>query len=529
MGRGKDRLEIGERPSPNYREYSAASPPVPPYVIHGNRLTIKFVSDEVKDSGIRGFQLQIFNGRDDTEVKIKIHEATKVPAKEETDSLLAILLTTLIMAALVLLGIAALICRKRWVKGQQRSDNRNVFGVRRGSGVRHSRRSDSSPPASPDQAQPPPRLHRSVQRSNSQLNWMARAELNMSIRRSPAKAPNVYTESSASTSGAAVHIGHSPTPGTGSSSRVEQWNAGADQAEGAEYCNASPNGEGSNDVHDVFKCVSDNIGKFRDTSHSFRFVNAPCKLSGDEDRTGVKQISYMTRSYEAHLNEYIDTVDCLHPQTSSDSSEIEGSPSSQPPSYESLLTSPGIPLMFNASPIAGDDCHASGHCCPARQCTNSQTNIYINAGSGADQGASLPNFTISASNCVYISPACEEGPEATRHSPSSNAEARPEAHQRANPVPHLASGAVHFIDGYAYIVPQTYPIQDKKPACSTERSSDLTFKLAASSRLDVVPESVRASPLANEMGYIDMQHEHEHDDAATQSSGVYWNVQSNQD
>ncbi|BFZ18447.1 hypothetical protein BsWGS_21486 [Bradybaena similaris] len=412
----RDWLEIVDRGGQRVI-YSVDMPPLLPYISDGPWLTIQFVSDGIRDASKRGFQLQVLYGANEREVHMKIHEASKTKkAPQEEDFSLALIITTSILAfvAFVVIIIVVVLIRKN--AQNNRSENRNAFGIRRNSGISHSRRTRSTDEAPPSdgqaqqqqqqqQQQQPQQQHqqqqqhrpeRIVQRSNSQLNWMARAELTTTLQKTASSRPNAYTSTVVvkAAAGAATHtVGNS--------------------------CRATSNN------------------------------------------------TNMERSFDSGLDEYSETVDCLNhtPETSQTMQEVDYD-NQQPPSYEESY------LVSEALQTSGKQQPGLSHCyenfasnvCTALQHLGNETNIYINTIGNSGSRGSVNEITIGASNCI-IKAKC--GDTLEDKSPINKSAINLDApatniviyqnlpnKQSANIRPS-SSSSIQIIDGYAFIVPSS--------------------------------------------------------------------------
>uniref|UniRef100_A0A0B6Z8E8 CUB domain-containing protein n=1 Tax=Arion vulgaris TaxID=1028688 RepID=A0A0B6Z8E8_9EUPU len=179
------------------------APPVLSFITVGPQLIINFVSDGVSEFKTKGFDLLILYGSSERDVEIKIHDATKpekASKEEESHPFIIIIIAALVVTSLVIIIVVLILVRKS--RQDTKNASRNIFGVRRNSGISHSRRSrsdDEHPQHDPPlQQQQERRTERSVQRSNSQLNWMARAELTTTIQKAGCSPrPNAYAVSDA--------------------------------------------------------------------------------------------------------------------------------------------------------------------------------------------------------------------------------------------------------------------------------------------------------------------------------------------
>ncbi|CAG5116740.1 unnamed protein product [Candidula unifasciata] len=189
-----DWLEIFDRGGKRVR-YTVHVQPLLSYISQGPQLMIQFVSDRFSDRNKRGFQLQVLYGASEREVHMKIIEATKTVKPSEDDTSLTLMVITAVLTLVAFLVVVAAVVLIRKNSQNNRRENRNVFGVRRNSGISHSRRTRSVEETAPNDvpAEQPRRTERAVQRSNSQINWMARAQQTSTMQKNGSSCSNAYT------------------------------------------------------------------------------------------------------------------------------------------------------------------------------------------------------------------------------------------------------------------------------------------------------------------------------------------------
>lgn len=206
-------LDDGHKPL----RYSSSSQPHWPYKSSGHYLRITFITDSISGGKAQGFKIKLLHGKDDQEIAIKIHEANTAQSEQYDDDgdsrLLLIIVTVIIAILFIAIVMATLLCflyhRRANSRDITRTD-RDAFGVRRNSGVYHSRNPDPRsreqhtsevvivtrqthriPPEGQQSSQSAP-----VQRSNSQRDWRTRAELCAMVTVSSQNSrPNMYSHS----------------------------------------------------------------------------------------------------------------------------------------------------------------------------------------------------------------------------------------------------------------------------------------------------------------------------------------------
>ncbi|KAH9524181.1 hypothetical protein Btru_053743 [Bulinus truncatus] len=288
---GGDWLGIESDREVSVRTYTYSSQ-VEPYVSKGSKLIVNFVSDGTKDEPtVRGFNLEIYYGNSEREVRLKLHEAAnKKPKDEDGEGPSTIVILTIVFTILTAV-LVAIICGLKLTRAKKAksNDDRDVFGVRRESGIRHSRQgSSTSPPQSPvREGAPGQQTVRQAQRQATNLGWMARAELNNSLN-TARRDQNLETNGHATQAVEQGHHGHHHY----SNNTGQQGPPDSDVAQhvprimdGA----SAPSSGTFKEMRQVFDCVSDRVGQCRDTSHSFRFHGDQGKNTGHAPDCHVAQ------------------------------------------------------------------------------------------------------------------------------------------------------------------------------------------------------------------------------------------------
>ncbi|KAI8749026.1 hypothetical protein BgiBS90_032456 [Biomphalaria glabrata] len=540
-----------------------------PYISKGSTLIISFLSDSIKDDpSARGFDLDILFGNTESDVRLKLHEAAKRKSNKNddtnNDSLPVILIVTLTLLAMAAL-CAAVVCalKLKSAKKVKADDDRDVFGVRRGSGVRHSRHgSSTSPPQSPDQTDAP-RVLTGRQGQNGHFGWMARAERSNSLNSS-------RRNRNAASSGHAAHA----SPGPGQHSHQYSNNSATDpdtpMAQGAASNEivGSPPGADFKEVQQVFECVLDHVGQCRDTSHSFRFISdidkkasrAACDESSGHASGKHADFKEMQQVFEcvldhmgqcrdtSHSFRFISDIDKKASRAARDESSGHASGKHAntyvsplkrreneetakkasfhpeqteledydddicPPSYDSLLegavseTNISIGCYGN---VVDAQCYLNNEMLP----NHTSSGEYFTEGTEPETEGSYPRcrssaWTTSGYPAVYV----HQLPEfiVTDHSHSPSSSRRDPLSLSASPANHdlhPEDGKVCFVDGdgYAYIIPRRPEENDPQGEHHPQREPlSLSSTRYGPGPLSVVPDRMRVSQLANDLGYIDM-------------------------
>ncbi|KAK0054968.1 hypothetical protein Bpfe_015544 [Biomphalaria pfeifferi] len=498
--------------------YTYSSDPRP-YISKGSTLIISFLSDSIKDdASVRGFDLDILFGNTESDVRLKLHEAAKRKSKKnddrDNDSLPVILIVTLTILALAAL-CAAVVCalKLKSAKKVKADDGRDVFGVRRGSGVRHTRHSSStSPPQSPDQTDAP-RVLTGRQGQNGHFGWMARAERSNSLNSS-------RRNRNAASSGHAAHA----SPGPIQHSHQYSNNSATDpdtpmvQGTASNEIVGAPPGTNFKEVQQVFECVLDHVGQCRDTSHSFRFIS-------DIDKKASRSARDESSGHASgkHANTYVSPLKRRENEETAkkasfrqEQTELEDYDDDIcPPSYDSLLegavseTNVNIGCYGN---VVDAQCYLNNEMLP----NHTSSGKYFTERTEPETEGSYPRchssaWTTSGYPAVYV----HQLPEfiVTDHSHSPLSSRRDPLSLGASPAKHdlhPEDGKVCFVDGdgYAYIIPRRPEENDPQGKHHPQHEPlPLSSTRYGTGPLSVVPDRTRVSQLANDLGYIDMMTE----------------------